>query len=103
MPLYAAEEKGYVALVNPPAQTNAGANTVLTFAQEVNHLYVQNNTAANVFYAIDTPASPGSLVLVPGALLAYYKEATQTINLYTAAAQNINGVAGGNIVVMGAL
>lgn len=97
------EEKGYIALVNPPAQTNAGVETVLSFAQEVLYVYIQNNTTQNLNVAIDATATAGSLVLAPSALMVLEKEATQTVHLYTATAQNINGATSGNIVVLGAV
>ena len=96
------EHSGYVALSSPPAQTNAGSETILTFSQQVNNAVIQNNTSANVNYAFDATASAGSLVLVPNATLIYPKQIT-TVHLYTAGAQNINGTSSGNIVVLGAL
>ncbi|SRR5712692_921913 len=96
------EASGYIALTSPPATTNAGSDTALTFAQEVNNVAIQNATSANVYYAFDVAASLGSLFLVPGAFLSYPKKCT-VLHLYTAAAQPINGTSAGNIVVLGAL
>lgn len=96
------EQTGYIALSSPPAQTNAGSDTPLTFSQQVNRVIIQNNTSANANYAFDMVASAGSLVLVPGAMLVYPKKCTVP-HLYTAAAQNINGTSAGNIVVLGAM
>ncbi|SRR6266849_250039 len=96
------EQAGYIALTSPPAQTNAGSDTTLTFSQQVNRVIIQNNTSANAYYAFDTAASLGSLLLVPGAFLVYPKKVTSP-HLYTVAAQPINGTSAGNIVVLGAL
>ena len=87
-----------VALTSPPAQTNAGSDTTLTFSSKANHFLIQNNTAANCYVALDTAASTSSLLLVPGALWRDDIPVTSP-HLYTAAAQNINGATG--IVVLG--
>jgi hypothetical protein len=96
------EQSGYVTASSPPSQTNAGSDTPYTFSSQVNRLIIQNNTSANLNYAFDTAASAGSFLLVPGATLVYPKKCT-VLHLYTAVAQNINGTAAGNIVVLGAL
>jgi len=96
------ESAGYISLSSPPAQTNAGADTPLTFSSQVNHVFLQNNTSANLYCAFDTAASLGSILLVPGATLIEDKKCT-ALHLYTVAAQNINGTSVGNIVVLGSL
>ncbi len=96
------EQAGYIAATSPPATTNAGSDTPYTFSAQVNRIILMNNTSANVNYAFDAVASAGSLVLTPGSMLVYPKKCT-ALHLYTAAAQNINGTAAANIVVLGAL
>jgi hypothetical protein len=96
------EQSGYVALTTPPAQTNAGIDTTLTFSSQVNRVILQNKTSASVYFAFGATASLGSLELAADALLVYPKKCTE-LHLYTAAAQNINGSADGNIVVLGAM
>ena len=96
------EAANYVGASSPPSTTNAGTDTTYTFSSQVNRVIIQNNTSANVNYAFDTAASPGTLRLLPGATLIYPKKCT-ALHLYTAAAQNINGSTAGNIVVLGAL
>lgn len=96
------EASGYVSLVAPPTQTSAGADTPLTFSSQVNHVILQNNTSANVYFAFDIAASLGSAILSPNTFLSYSKKIA-VVHLYTAAAQNINGIVGNNIVVLGAL
>ncbi len=93
---------GYVALTSPPTATNAGSDTSLTFSQQVNNVIIENNTSANVYYAFDTAATLGSLVLVPGTYYEKPKKVT-VLHLLTAAAQNINGTAVGGIAVLGEL
>lgn len=95
------EQSGYVAATSPPATTNAGSDTSYTFSSQVSRIIVQNNTSAVVNFAFDVAATAGSLVLQPGAFLTYPKKVT-VLHLFTAAAQNINGSTGSNIVVLGA-
>lgn len=96
------EQAGYVALSSPPTATNPGSDTPLTFSSQINRLILANNTSANLYYAFDTTASAGSLLLAPGGQIIYPKKCT-VLHLYTAAAQLINGSVAGNIVVLGAL
>src|SRR6266700_323788 len=96
------ERVGYIALTSPPATTNAGTDTPLTFSSQVQRVIIQNNTSANLNYAFDVAATLGSLVLVPGSTLIYPKKVT-VVHILTAAAKNINGATAGNIVVLGAI
>ena len=93
-----ANAAGIVALTSPPTATNAGSDTALTFSSQINQLKMQNNTSANVYYDYDTPATLGSRVLAPGYFLADPKKLTM-LNLYTVAAQNVNGSAVGSRVL----
>lgn len=95
-------QSGYVALTSPPATTNAGSDTALTFSSQINNVIVENNTSANVYVAFDTAATLGSIALVPGMYYEKPKKVT-VLHLYTVAAQNINGSAVGAIVVLGEL
>ena len=96
------EESGYIALVLPPTQTNAGTETILTFAQQVNHVTIENHTAANINYSFDETCTAGSLLLPPTYQHDKAKQ-VNTVHILTTAAQNINGSTAGNIVVRGAL
>lgn len=91
---------GYVSLVSPPAQTNAGSDTALTFTQTVAQVTIQNNTNAVVYVAFDATASAGSYALAAGSTLVEAKYC-KVVHLYTAAAQNVNGTSSGGIVVLG--
>ena len=91
---------GYVALVSPPAQTNAGSETTLTFAETVTQVTVQNNTSSVVNVAFDSAASAGSFTVPAGATLIAEKQCS-ALHVYTAAAQNVNGTSANNIVVLG--
>lgn len=87
-----------VALSSPPAQTNAGSDTTLTFSSKVNHFLVQNNTGAVLYMDFDTAASTSSIQLATG--LMWKDDIPVTaIHVYTAAAQNVNGASG--VVVKG--
>jgi hypothetical protein len=96
------EQAGYIALVSPPTATNAGSQTVLTFAQPVNRVIMQNNGSQTVNYAFDATASAGSLALLPGSFLIYPKIVT-AVHVYTASAMNINGTSAANLVLLGAM
>lgn len=94
---------GYVA----PFATNAAAtvgNTDYAFKwgasgnTTVNHIMLQNNTAANVQYELDTAATVASPVLAAGATI-FIDVPCSTLHLFTATAQNVNGTTAGNIVV----
>ena len=91
---------GYISLVSPPTQTNAGSDTLLTFASKISQLTIQNNTSAGVNIAFDAAASAGSFLIPSGATFTVDKQCT-VVHLYTASAQNINGTSANNIVVLG--
>lgn len=96
----ATNQIGYVSLVSPPAQTNAGSDTALTFAETVTTVTIQNNTAGSINVAFNATASAGSLLIPAAATLVEEKQCT-VLHLYTASAQNINGTSANNIVVLG--
>lgn len=100
MPSQFVNQPNYIALSSPPAATNIGADTTFTFNQQVNSVFLQNNTGADLHYAFDTAASAGSKVLPTGQSIIYPKKVT-AVHLYTAAAQNVNGTSSGNIVLEG--
>lgn len=81
------------ALSSPPAQTNAGSDTSLTFSATVNHWTLQNNSSANLYYNLDAAASTGTLVLAPNAQV-FYDWPVTVVHVYTAAAINVNGASG---------
>lgn len=91
---------GYVSLISPPAQTNAGSETVLTFGEKVTFVTIQNNTASGLNVAFDATASAGSFLVPSGATVVSDKQCN-AVHLYTASAQNINGTSANNIVVLG--
>lgn len=95
-------QAGYVALVSPQASTNAGSETVYTFAQEVNSINLQNNSGAALNYAFDSTVTAGSLVLADGQELIYSKKITE-VHLLTPGAETVNGSAAGGIVLLGEL
>lgn len=84
---------------NPAALT---ASTDYTFAwsgnQVVNHVLLQNSTAATLNYDIDAAASAGSLALAAGATVMLDIQMA-ALHLWQAGTPNVNGTAAGNIVV----
>lgn len=91
---------GYVSLVSPPTQTNAGSDTSLTFSETVTQVTIQNNTAGGINIAFDSTASAGSFLVPAGATLVEEKTCS-VLHIFTASAQNINGTSANNIVVLG--
>lgn len=83
-----------------PTATNVGTDTSWSFSAQIRHLFVQNNTSANVQFSLDAATSAGSPVITPGATFTADIRVT-AVHLLTAAAQNINGTTGGNIIVWG--
>lgn len=102
LPAQDIEQPGYVSASSPPTNTNSAADTAYTFVLQVNRVIIQNNSSVNVWYAFDTAASAGSLLLTPGSTVVYPKKCT-TLHLYTVTSQVINGTLASNIVVLGAL
>lgn len=90
--------------VVPAASTNAAqtaAATDYTFAWKqgfVNHVLLQNNTAAALNYEIDAATTAGSPVLASGAAI-FLDVQMSALHLQTAGIQNVNGNSAGNIVV----
>ena len=98
MPVVAA--KGVV----PPAASNLAATVAATdyvFAWQssfVNHVLLQNNTAAVLNYEIDGVATAGSPALAAGAAI-FLDIQMAALHLLTAGIQNVNGAAAANIVI----
>lgn len=91
-----------VALSSPPTTLTAGADTALTFATQARHLTVQNKSTSDVYIEFDATASLGSLVIPGGAnALASFDLPCTVLHAYCAAALNVNGTAGANLVVKG--
>lgn len=97
-PLIGIVRAGSIALSSPPTQTNVGADTALTFTQQVNHFQVQNTTTANAYVELDAAATTGSFVLLPNASWRDDIQVT-TVHIYTVAAQPVNAQNG--IIVRG--
>lgn len=95
-------QSGYISLVSPQASTNAGSETIYTFAEEVNTINLQNNSGANLAYAFNAAATAGSLILATGQTLIYSKKIT-TVHLFTAGAQTVNATTSGGIILLGEL
>lgn len=96
----AGQQPGYITLVTTPTQTNAGADTLLTFAQLANQVTVQNNSTVNVFVAFDGATANGALLVAPNDILVATKECS-TVYVNTPQTVNVNGVVLPNVVVLG--
>lgn len=85
-----------------PAATTAATDYSFkwgsTGTEQVNHVLLQNNTAATINYDIDEAASAGSIALAAGATI-FLDIQMSTLHLFTAGVVNVNGTATGNIVV----
>lgn len=81
---------------------NTTANTAYsaTFAQQVNHVLIANNTTANINYEFENAATAGSDVLAPGQKLLLDVQCL-TVSILTTSVVAVNGSAAGNIVVRG--
>jgi hypothetical protein len=94
------EQSGYIALVSPPANTNAGSDTPLTFSQQVSRVIFQNNYSATIYFDFDQTSSTASFQLLPGTLISYPKKCTSP-HVYTTAAVPLNAANG--LIVRGAM
>lgn len=88
------------------AATTGGSDSVFGWQNSngvqvpVNHVYIENNTPANVQWELDATTNNGSPVLKPGDS-KQFDIRTTNLHLLTGAAQNVNGTSSGNIVVRG--
>ena len=89
-----------VSLSAPPAALTAGVDTSFTFASKINHFFLQNNTTTNINFDLDTGATLGSPLLLPGQYISMDIPVT-VIHILSAAASNVNGSTGANIVLKG--
>lgn len=103
-PVYVEGAPSTIQGVVAAAATNAAATTAgadYTFAWSaatVNHVLLQNNTAAALNYEVDAAATAGSMTLAAGA--GVFLDVTMgALHLLTAGVQNVNGTVAGNIVV----
>lgn len=89
-------EGGRVVLdASAPSATNLGTDTLVPFAQPVEHLLIQNNTAAAVWINFDAAAAVGALVLLAAGTMLVITVPCKTLHVFTAAAQQINSTATG--------
>jgi len=104
-PVYTSQSlaSGYVAAFgsNPAAMTantdyqfkwGAGGTTV------VNHIMIQNNTASNIQWDLDTTSNAGSPVLAPSQTI-FLDVQTTVLHLLSTGTPNVNGSTGSNVVV----
>lgn len=89
-----------VALSTPPAALTASTDTAFTFASQVKHVLIQNNSATATGVAFDTAATAGSFQLAPNQTLLLDVEVT-AVHFWSTAATNVNGAAAANITLLG--
>jgi len=94
------QQLGYITLQAPQPQTNAGAETILTFTQQCDQVTVQNNTPSAIWVTFDGSVANGAKLVQPNTMLVESKFVS-SVHLLTQAAQNINGTTLPNIVVLG--
>lgn len=105
VPVLASASTGYVsAYGSNPATTGIATDVSFKWGAggttQVNHIMLQNNTAASINWDLDTATNAGSPVLAAGQTL-FLDVQTTALHLQAAASQNINGSSAGNIVVRG--
>jgi hypothetical protein len=84
-----------------PANTNAGTDTTITFASQVKRWSLQNNSPSNLTYNMDTAATLGSFVLVPGGQV-WWDWPVTAVHVLTPSAVPINSTsAGGGLMLIG--
>lgn len=89
-----------------PSSNNATHTTAATdysfawTAATVNHVMLQNNTGVSINFDVDQTATAGSPVLATGQTI-FLDVVMAALHLWTAAQQNVNGTAAGNIVIRG--
>ena len=83
---------GYVAPTSPPSATAVATNTPYTFSVKVNHFMIQNNTTANVFFALDVSTATAATPVFEVKAGEYIRLDIQVtvLHLYTVLATNIN-------------
>lgn len=84
------------AATNPAQTAAAGADTSFTWNEVVNHVSIQNNTAASVFYAFDqssVTAADAIYVLAAGQA-AFWDRKCTVLHVSSAAQQNFGGQSG---------
>jgi hypothetical protein len=89
------------ALVAPPANLTAAADTAFVFASQVHHVWVQNNSSTVVGVEFDAPASAGSWQIPANGGAVLLDVPVTAVHLFSTAASPVNGTAAGNIVVKG--
>ena len=94
------QQPGYITLVAPQPQTNAGTDTVLNFTQAVDQVTVQNNTNNYLWVSFDNPTANGAKLYQPGQMIVESK-ICNSVYLNTPNAVNINGITLPNVVVLG--
>lgn len=105
MPILTSASTGYVAAwaSNPAALTSSTDYSFKWGASgttQVNHIMLQNNTAATLNWDLDVAANAGSPTLAAGQTV-FLDVQTTVLHLFQAGTPNVGGSSSGNIVVRG--
>lgn len=92
-----------VVLSSPPTNLSANADTAITFAVPVNHVYLQNNSGTAASVDFDATASLGAFLIPAGSPPIAFDFPCTVLHVYCTAALALNGTSGGNFVVRGRL
>ena len=92
------------AAVGAPTQTGINADVAYPFAMTVQRLFLQNNSATALNVNLDATASLGTIRLAAAGTVGCSLQITAPCtNLHVYATSNtpLNGLAGGNLVILG--
>lgn len=94
-------QTGYVAAsAGNAAALTANTDYTFTWASQVNHVMLQNNSAASINWDLDVATTAGSPVLAAGQTL-FLDVQTTVLHLQSTGTPNVNGSSASNVVVRG--
>lgn len=88
-----------VALTVPSGTLSSGDNA-LAVASAVRHIWIENNSAAAINYAIDGAASAGTRQCPAGAARILDEPCATAVHIFVSGSTPYNGTAGSNVVVL---
>ena len=95
-----AAQSGYVSPASNQSAMTASTDYTFTWAQQVNHVMLQNNSGANINWDLDVATTAGSPILASGQTL-FLDVQTTVLHLQSGGTPNVNGSSSGNVVVRG--
>ena len=97
------QQIGSLLIPQGAASLTANSDNLYTFPTQVHHLLIENNTTTPLNVEFDAQATAGSLLIPAGSAPIGIDVAVTVVHLYSAAASPVNGTAGSNIVLRGAV